>query len=71
MGWIPAFAGMTRTRSVELAKKLGEVAVAGLVRGSLERAAQGRRDAGMSRRQIDPDDSPVHWKFRSRNHLTL
>ena len=42
-----------RGRSVQLAQKLGEIAVARLRRRGLEGAAERGRDAGMSRRNVD------------------
>ena len=67
---IPVSAGMTRARSVQLAKKLGEIAVARLVGGSLKRTAKGGHHARMLGRYVDPDRPPVHI-YRRGGHLLL
>ena len=68
---IPAFAGMTRARSVELAEELGEIAVARLRRRGLEGPAKRGGDAGMRRRNVDSDDPPVHVEFRRRPMFSI
>lgn len=65
-GWVPAFAGMTRKRSIQLAQELGEIAVARLRRRGLEGAAKRGGDAGMGWRNVDSDDPPVHGEIRRR-----
>ena len=54
---------MSRTRSVQLAEKLGEITVARLRRRVLEGAAKRGGDAGMGGRKVDADDSAIHVQF--------
>ena len=53
-----------RTRSIELAEELCEVAVARLRGRGLEGLAEGGGDAGVSGRKIDADDLTIHVEFR-------
>jgi len=69
--WIPAFAGMTRTRSVEPAKEVGEVALARLLGRRLESSAERGGNASMGGRNVDSDDRPIHVEFRCRKLFTF
>ena len=69
--WIPACAGMSRTRSVELAQELGEVAVARLLRRRREGAAERGGNAGMGGWNVDSDNLPIHGEFRRRALFTF
>ena len=51
---------MTRTQSIQLAQEFREVAIARFGSGSLEGAAERRRDAGVGRRSFDANESPIH-----------
>ncbi len=64
ISWIPAFAGMSRTRSVQLSQELGEIAVARFARRGLEGPAEGGGDAGMIGRKVDTNDSTIHGAIR-------
>jgi hypothetical protein len=68
---IPAFAGMTRTRSIEPAEKVGEIALARLLRRRFEGTAERGGDAGMGGRNVDSDDRPIHVEFRCRKLFTF
>ena len=69
--WIPGFAGMTRTRLVEPAEKVGEIAVARLLGRRLEGTAERGGNAGMGGRNGDSDDRPIHVEFRRANLFTF
>ncbi len=71
--WIPAIgphqsitlmgeplAGMTRTRSIEPAQELVEIAVARLRRRRFESSAERGGNAGVGGRDVHSDDSPIH-----------
>ena len=51
---------MTRTPSIELAQQIREIAVARLMRGSFERAAERGHDAGVRRLDFHLDDPAIH-----------
>ena len=54
--------------SIQFSQQLGEIAVARLRRGGLEGTAQRGHNAGMSGRNVDPNDPSVHvTQFRRRN----
>ncbi len=62
---------MTRTRSIELAQELGEIAVARLHGRRLEGAAERGSDARMGGRKVDSDDLPIHAEFRCLHLFTF
>ncbi len=62
---------MVRTRSIQLAQNLAEIAVARLGRRRLEGSTERGGDAGMGGRNVDPDDLPVHVEFRRRSVFTF
>lgn len=51
---------MTPKRLIQLPQELREIAVAGLLGGSLEGAAEGRHDARVFRGHVDPDLPAIH-----------
>ena len=60
---------MCRARSVQLAKKLGEIAVARLRGRRLEGTAERGGDAGMGWRNIHADDPALQVQCRHLNLL--
>jgi hypothetical protein len=56
---------------MQLADKLVEIAVARFIGRRLESSAEGGSDAGMSRRNIDTDNSSIHVEFSLRFLFTF
>lgn len=56
---------------MQLAKQLGEIAIAWLVRRRLEGATQRGRNTGMSWRKVDTDYPAIHAEFRRYTMLAI